>query len=235
MAKLGLEHRLLATKKESAAAQNRFIYYPDRLVKMPGPGSTLLGTLSSLMTEPVFTGFVPGLMREIFQRERPPDLQDESVGSFVSRRFGAKLADNIVSAVLHGIYAGDAYQLSIRSILPRLWETEGKYGSLTRSFLGGLSGWKPISQEDLGLVHPQVETDISDWSIFTFPNGIGELVDAIAAVLEKNDKVIIQKNKRVAKLKLQRDSSGQKVQIPSPIATNLTTCFFTKIGFITAY
>lgn len=221
MSKLGLEHRLLATKKESAAAQNRFIYYPDRLVKMPGPGSTLLGTLSSLRTEPTFTGVVPGLMREIFQPKRPPDLQDESVGSFVSRRFGAKLADNIVSAVIHGIYAGDAYQLSIRSILPRLWETEGKYGSLTRSIPSSLSGWKPIPQKDLGLVKSQVVTDISDWSVFTFPNGIGELVDAIAAELETNDKVVIQTNRRVVKLKLRRDGSGQKVQIPSQIFTKL--------------
>lgn len=218
MSELGLEHRLLATKKGSAAAQNRFIYYPDRLVKMPGSGSTLLGTLNSLRTESAFTGVVPGLMREIFQQKRPPDLQDESVGSFVSRRFGANLADNIVSAVLHGIYAGDAYQLSIRSILPRLWETEGKYGSLTRSIPSGLSGWKPIPREDLGGFQRQVETDISDWSIFTFLNGIGELVDAIAAKLEKNDRVVIQKNKKVTKLKLQRNGSGQKVQISLAIA-----------------
>lgn len=211
MSKLGLEHRLLTTKKESAAAQNRFIYYPDRLVKMPGPNSTLLGTLSSLWTEPAFTGVFLGLMREIFQPKRPPDLQDESVGSFLSRRIGAKPADNIVSAVLHGIYAGDAYRLSIRSILPRLWETEGKYGSLTRSIASGLSGWKPIPREDLGVVQPPLKTNISNWSVFTFPNGIGELVDAIAAELEKNDKVVIQKNRRVTKLKLQRYSSGQRV------------------------
>lgn len=211
MSKLKLEHRLLATKKDSAAAQNRFIYYPDHLVKMPGPNSTLLGTLNSLWTEPAFTGVFQGLMREIFQPKRPPDLQDESVGSFVSRRIGTKLADNIVSAVLHGIYAGDAYRLSIRSILPRLWETEEKYGSLTRSIASGLSGRKPIPREDLGVVQPLLKTNISNWSVFTFPNGIGELVDAIAAELEKNDKVIIQKNRRVKKLKLQRYDSGQKV------------------------
>lgn len=232
MSRLGLEDRLLETKKESAAAQNRFIYYPDRLVKMPGPGATLLGTLNSLRAEPIFSGLFPGLMGEIFQSKRPPDLQDESVGSFVSRRFGTKLADNIVSAVLHGIYAGDAYQLSIRSILPRLWETEGKYGSLARSIPSGLSGWKPIPREDLGAVQPQVTADISNCSVFTFPNGIGEVVDAIAAELEKNDKVVIRKNRRVAKLKFQRDSSGQEVQISAPIATKMVPYFFTKPCFL---
>lgn len=211
MSKLRLEHRLLATKKDSAAAQNRFIYYPDHLVKMPGPNSTLLGTLNSLWTEPAFTGVFHGLRREFFQPKRPPDLQDESVGSFLSRRIGTKLADNIVSAVLHGIYAGDAYQLSIRSILPRLWETEEKYGSLTRSIASGLSGWKPIPREDVGAVQPLLTTNISNWSVFTFSNGIGELVDAIAAELENNDKVIIQKNRKVKKLKLQKYDSGQKV------------------------
>lgn len=232
MSELGLEHRLLATKKESAAARNRFIYYPNRLVKMPGPSSTLLGTLNSLRTEPVFTGVVPGLIREIFQQKRPPDLKDESVGSFVSRRFGANLADNIVSAVLHGIYAGDAYQLSIRSILPRLWETEGKYGSLTRSIPSGLSGWKPIPREELGSFQPQVDTNISDWSIFTFPNGIGELVDAIASKLEQNDRVTIQKNRRVAKLKLQRHSLGHKVQTSLAISIKLIPYFFIKTLFL---
>lgn len=63
--------------------------------------------------------------------KRSQDLQDESVGSFLRRRLGTSdLGDNVFSAMLHGIYAGDIEQLSAKSLMTRLWDWESEHGSI---------------------------------------------------------------------------------------------------------
>ena len=48
--------------------------------------------------------------------------EDESVGAFVTRRFGPEAAERLVGPLLGGIYAGDVSQLSVRSTFPQLVE-----------------------------------------------------------------------------------------------------------------
>lgn len=61
-------------------------------------------------------------------------LEDESVDSFFSRRFGTPLAGNMISAMIHGIYSGDTRRLSMRALFPSVWEAERE----SRSILLGL-------------------------------------------------------------------------------------------------
>ena len=130
---LGLEDDILITPKSSAAAKNRYIYYPDHLVKMPGPGQDLYEILWSMITEPVFKGMLWGMLSEHRRPNADNEIVDESIGDFLARRLGTtKVADNIVSAVLHGIYAGDIYQLSAKSLMGALHAQEQIYGSLDR-------------------------------------------------------------------------------------------------------
>ncbi len=58
---------------------------------------------------------------------------DESIGSFVSRRLGHDIADRIAGPLLGGIFAGDADELSIKACVPQFVEAEQKYGSLVRA------------------------------------------------------------------------------------------------------
>ncbi|KAK5171642.1 hypothetical protein LTR04_000345 [Oleoguttula sp. CCFEE 6159] len=132
---LGMTDDVIFTKKTSPAARNRFIYYPDHLVKMPGPGMSPWQIAKSLWREPVFEGFALAALREAAIDQRPLGLQDESVGSFISRRFDRRIADNAVSAMLHGIYAGDVYKLSMKSLFPQQWRDEEEYGSVVRALL----------------------------------------------------------------------------------------------------
>ena len=141
------------TSKNSVAAQNRFVYYPDHLVRMPGPGVSLLSNIINILTEPVFTGLVWGAVKEFYRvaPSRPDGLEDESIGSFISRRLGSGPANNLASAVMHGIYAGDIYSLSARTILPGPWETERKLGSILQgSYLQRqLDHPKPTDQDSI--------------------------------------------------------------------------------------
>lgn len=209
------------TSKNSVAAQNRFIYYPDHLVRMPGPGSSLLQNISNVLSEPIFKGAISRVLLEVIQPRRPLDLQDESIGSFLSRRFGSALADNVVSAVFHGIYAGDIYKLSARAILPSLWEIEWRNNSIILGLLDqAFGGMQPIATNDLDMIKTlQSQPRMSDKldvvkksSVFTFKAGIGELADRLEAKLDESDNVLILENTDVRQIKLWSNTPGEKVR-----------------------
>ena len=65
--------------------------------------------------------------------------EDESVGSFVSRRFGREAYEALVEPLMTGIYGGDGDQLSLRATFPQLRVLELEHGSLLR----GLSAPPP--------------------------------------------------------------------------------------------
>jgi oxygen-dependent protoporphyrinogen oxidase len=75
------------------------------------------------------------LLKEPFVPGRPADLEDESVASFFTRRFGQEAARYGAGPMVSGVYAGDPDSLSMRSGFPRLWEAEGAAGSVIRGFL----------------------------------------------------------------------------------------------------
>jgi oxygen-dependent protoporphyrinogen oxidase len=58
---------------------------------------------------------------------------DESIGSFFRRRFGAASVDFIAQPLLGGIHAGDIETLSMQSLFPRLLELERTHGSVLRA------------------------------------------------------------------------------------------------------
>ncbi len=68
---------------------------------------------------------------------------DESVASFVRRHFGSGMVENIADPLLAGIFGGDSARLSVRSVLPRFYEIERKYGSLIRGVRGGNPPGRP--------------------------------------------------------------------------------------------
>jgi len=188
---LDLEKELILISKSSPAAKNRFIYFPDRLNQLP---SSLLSVLLS-PNLPVMKGVLTGILAEPFRKRRPADLTDESVGSFISRRFNKALANNLVSAGLHGIYAGDIDQLSAKSLLPRFWMAEERQGSLIRSALSN----KTIEPEDDQATRAELHDDnvgirarMEGTSVYSFRDGIETLSLALARDLEKNPNVTIK-------------------------------------------
>lgn len=209
------------TSRTSVAAQNRFIYYPDHLVRMPGPGSSFLRNVSNVLFESIFKGTISGALSEVSQPRRPPNVHDESVGSFLSRRFGPSLANNVVSAVFHGIYAGDIYKLSARTVLPSVWETEWRNHSIVKGMLGrAFGGLQPIASGDLEILK-ELRKDISksdkleavkNSSVFTFKAGIGELASKLEATLDDLPNVLILEDTEVRQISLQSNTVVEKVR-----------------------
>jgi oxygen-dependent protoporphyrinogen oxidase len=73
-------------------------------------------------------------VRDIFGKSIPPDA-DESVASFIRRKFSAQLLDRLVAPFVSGVYAGDPERLSIRSAFPQLHEAEKAAGSIVRGMM----------------------------------------------------------------------------------------------------
>ncbi|KAL8848533.1 MAG: hypothetical protein Q9221_006422 [Calogaya cf. arnoldii] len=226
---LALQDQVLMTSKESVAAQNRFIYFPDHLVRLPGPGSSIFNVAYSMFTEPLFKGMVSAGLTEFFKPVRG-SIDDESIGSFFSRRYNSSLADNAVSAGIHGIYAGDIYQLSVRSIMPFLWAAEETAKSITA---GLTRGWSLHWPQDTALEAEWAQAPrasetmnaIRNSSVFTFRKGIGQLADRLEArlresanvttrLLTKVDQLQLEQVDGVPKMTLEARSDGETTRQP---------------------
>ncbi|KAJ3410455.1 hypothetical protein HDV05_003717 [Chytridiales sp. JEL 0842] len=194
--RLGLQDKVLAVPKSSPAAKNRFIYYNDQLNKMP---SSLKGLL--LQAPPVMKGVLPAILREPFVK--PTKANDESIHQFISRRFSKAVAENIVSAIIHGIYAGNIKELSVRSTLGFLWDHERRHGSVTRGLLAS-ANTSAGTQE--GLYVPEALPFISkikQSSVYSFKGGMQTLTDALVKSLQTEHRNV----------KLLTNTAASKVEI----------------------
>ena len=73
-----------------------------------------------------------GLARIAQERELTPTEvgDDVAVGAYVADRLGREVVDRLVDPLLGGVYAGDAYRISMRAAVPRLFEVAQEGGSL---------------------------------------------------------------------------------------------------------
>jgi oxygen-dependent protoporphyrinogen oxidase len=190
---------------------------------MPGPNQGIYNNLWSLLTEPVFKGVISGVLKEHRQPPRPRNLEDESVASFVERRIGADVANNLVSAVLHGIYGGDIHKLSARSVLSGQWDAEGVYGSLSAKIWAAFSKKASLfsakDAEFSSAILPNIPMELlnalSTASVFTFQGGMETLAKALEKDLRSRSNVHISLDKRIKKIEYDGQQDRVKVFYPS--------------------
>jgi len=95
------------------------------------------------------------------------DGQDESISSFMLRRFGREALDLLGDPLLAGIHSGDPARLSILATFPRFVEMERRYGSLIR---GMLAARRPTSAS-------------RGHAFYSLQGGLSELVTALVGKL----------------------------------------------------
>ena len=108
---------------------------------------------------------------ELFVPPRTED-SDESIGSFMARRFGREASTYLAEPLLAGIHAGDVDRLSIRALFPRFVEAERKHGSLLKAFRP-----RPTSHQ------PPATRHRNEGAFKSLPGGLSELVRALLTVL----------------------------------------------------
>jgi oxygen-dependent protoporphyrinogen oxidase len=128
---LGLGAELVSTRPPRLA----YIQRGGRL--HPLPASSVLGIptrIRPFVTTDLFSW--GGKLRMAAEVGIPArrDEADESIGAFMTRRFGAEATTYLAEPLLAGIHAGDVDRLSVRSLFPRFVNAEREYGSLLRAF-----------------------------------------------------------------------------------------------------
>jgi oxygen-dependent protoporphyrinogen oxidase len=160
---LGLGDRLVATKAPRLA----YIQRGGRLHALPAGSVLGIPTrVGPFLRTSLFSW--PGKLRmgaELFV-PRKRDGSDESIGGFMTRRFGAEATRYLAEPLLAGIHAGDVNRLSMTALFPRFVEDERAHGSLLRAFW--TRAHVPAS---------------ADGAFRSLPGGLGEMVDAIVAAL----------------------------------------------------
>src|SRR5579872_5340587 len=128
---IGLGDRLVPTKPPRLA-------YIQRGGKLyPLPSASVLGIptrVGPFLRTPLFSW--AGKIRmgaELFVPAKR-DEEDESIGAFMTRRFGREATTYLAEPLLAGIHAGDVDKLSVRALFPRFTDAERKYGSLLKAF-----------------------------------------------------------------------------------------------------
>ena len=91
---------------------------------------------------------------------------DESIASFIGRRFGQEAVAYLAEPLLAGIHGGNPSQLSMRAAFPRFLELEAKYGSV-------IAGLRKIRAAQSGSNGRHGAPFVS------LPDGMSELVDAL--------------------------------------------------------
>ena len=111
-------------------AEARYVVRYRRPIAMP---ASQLGIFTSelLSAKAKFA-----LLREPFVPARR-DGKEESIAEFVVRRLSREFLDQMIDALVAGIYAGDPYKLSVQQAFPRLVELEARYGSLIKGQIFG--------------------------------------------------------------------------------------------------
>ncbi|KAJ2228701.1 oxygen-dependent protoporphyrinogen oxidase [Coemansia sp. RSA 1722] len=190
---LDMRSDVIVAPRSSAAARNRFIYYEGELNRMPtGLGSVLTGLPPAVRCLP------RGVWHDLTTKKNTPDgAFDESIHSFVSRRFGEQVDDNLASAVMHGIYAADTKDLSTRALLYPFWLADqmGKSGVLRglrrvakhsrarNARFAVRDAEEKYSVSKRRMQTPEFWASIDDASMYSFRDGMQMLTDKLATRL----------------------------------------------------
>ncbi|QUC18413.1 uncharacterized protein UV8b_02654 [Ustilaginoidea virens] len=102
--------------------QPRRIYYPDHLVTLPPASSAAEFVREPLFLQSIWAGLGYLFRRRSSARRGGVPVKDMSISEWLHQISGSRrLADNLASAMVHGIYGGDVDKLSARSVLERFY------------------------------------------------------------------------------------------------------------------
>jgi oxygen-dependent protoporphyrinogen oxidase len=161
---LGLDASLVSV---STAAKKRYVVRKNRLLPLP------LSPQAVLTTRLLSNGAKLAVFGESLV-EAGDSPVEESIATFVRRRFNQEILDYVANPFVGGIYAGDPEQLSVRHALPKLYALERTHGSVIKAFGSMMRARK----RDAAAV-----AAAAAGGMVSFQHGLQELTDALAREL----------------------------------------------------
>jgi len=126
--------------------------------------------------------------------------RDETIASFVRRRFGSELYERLMQPLLGGLYGSSPEQLSIAATFPLLVEAERKYGSVTRG-LRAQSGDGPRPSAPF----------------LSLRGGMGRLTEALEASIEDAEGLQVLRGTTVESVRRAPDGWTLDIEGRSPL------------------
>lgn len=224
----------VALDKDDPVLSNRYIFYPDHLVGVPGnlPKDFfgrlrwLYSAANNVATEPAFTGLFGSAVSAVLNTNSRyadaarrvlaepnkggsyaiADLKDVSMGDYFEGLLGRPdLVNNLLSALVHGIWGGDIWKLSMRegTFQPALIREEhGATPQVAVKDHDFYSGRDVAVRNEAALLlanylNPKV-------AYLCFRNGFSTLTDALADSMKNNPNVTLKTGTPVTSIRYEQ-------------------------------
>lgn len=171
--RIGLQARMIPTQEQF---RGTYVVRAGRLVRLPEGFLMMAPTqIGAFLRSPIFSW--RGKARMALDLVLPRgNAKDESLASFVRRRFGREALDRVVQPLVGGIYTADPERLSLAATMPRFLEMERRHRSVIKAM------W-------LAQRRAPAETSGARWSLFfNFDSGTQLLVDTLEQRLAAIDR-----------------------------------------------
>ena len=191
---LGIDNELISTQ---SANRRSLILQNDKLIEVPD-GFYLMSPAKIIpfLRSPLLSWH--GKLRTLFEPFIPAKKDDteESLASFVRRRFGKENLEKISQAMLGGIYTADPEHLSMPAALPRFIELEKKYGSILKGVIASMAKTKDVRGPRYGLFG-------------SFHNGMSPLTNALTAKIPVDH---LHLNAEIQSIQLESSTQNWKIK-----------------------
>jgi oxygen-dependent protoporphyrinogen oxidase len=171
--RLGLQPRMVAPVPENRGS---FILQRGKLQPLPqGLSGLVPGDIRQMFGSPLISP--AGKARLAMEYFIPPrkGTSDESIASFMTRRFGQETWERMVEPLLTGIYAGHGDQLSLGATFPNLRALERTHGGILK---GAAATRKEVAQRK-GQPEPRK-------GFLSFDDGMAVLIEAAVDKAQAN-------------------------------------------------
>ena len=211
--RLGIEDKLVATDPRYRGVH---VVFDGRPVPVP-TGFQLLSPTAiwPMLTTPILSPW--GKLRLLMESCVPSriardatELIDESLASFVRRRFGREVLERLVQPLVGGIYTSDPEQLSLAATLPRFLEQERDFGSLIRAARSAKRNERPRGTKPTDTVSRDQTSSGARYGLFAgLAGGMEDLLTALRSRVEAG--CTVKLNSRVTSIQ-PRHTNPQREQ-----------------------
>jgi protoporphyrinogen/coproporphyrinogen III oxidase len=134
------------------------------------------------------------ILSEAFGTSHPPG-EEESLASFVQRKFGVDVLDNLVDPLVSTVFFGDSYQMGMQSAFPAIVEWERDNGSVARGAIRARNSKRTMEKLNGSSLRSRPSdarkslkvTDALP-SLGSFQSGMGRLPERLAEELQEQIK-----------------------------------------------
>lgn len=185
---LGLSNQISPIRVSHPAARTRMIYAHGKLHTLP---ATILDVFVPM--SPFTKPLIAYVFNDLVTKKQIVENNDESIYSFVERRFGKDLAQYAISPMICGICAGDAKEISVKFLMKSMFEKEQRYGGVIKGMLLNLIKNGVTETQDFETI--LVDKAKSErWAIYSFDQGMQVLPKTLEEKL-RAEKVELLVNK----------------------------------------